>query len=88
MNNLPLQLIFNTIEKNNIIVNLEKDTFCHTINLPINNKINIIEKNIAYIYSKTNISQIMNNLIEEGSSVIRYSYILTSVIKEEIFKKL
>jgi hypothetical protein len=29
----------------------------------------------------------MNNLIEEGSAIITYSYILTPVIKEEIFKK-
>ena len=87
MNNLPLQLIFNDIEKNNIIINLEKDTFCHTLRLP-SDKFIIPEKNIAYIYSKSDISQIMDNIIEEGSTLIIYSYILSPVIKEEIFKKL
>ena len=87
MNNLPLQLIFDDIEKNNIIINLEKDTFCHTIHLP-SDKFTIPEKNIAYIYSKSDISQIMDNINEEGSSTIIYSYILSPVIKEDIFKKL
>ena len=87
MNNLPLQLIFNDIEKNNIIINLEKDTFCHTLRLP-SDKFIIPEKNIAYIYSKSDISQIMDNIIEEGSTLIIYSYILSPFIKEEIFKKL
>jgi len=87
MNNLPLQLIFDDIEKNNIIINLEKDTFCHTIHAP-SDKFTIPEKNIAYIYSKSDISQIMDNINEEGSSIIIYSYILSPVIKEDIFKKL
>ena len=87
MNILPLQSIFDDIAKNNIIVNLENDTYCHSNSHP-GNKFIIPDKNIGYIYSKSSVSEIMNNLIEEGSAIITYSYILTPVIKEEIFKKL
>ena len=56
MNNLPLQLIFNEIEKNNIILNLEKNTLCHSLHPPVD-KFVIPKKNIAYIYSKSDYSR-------------------------------
>ena len=54
MNNITLQLIFNEIEKNNIILNLEKNTLCHSLHPPVD-KFVIPKKNIAYIYSKSDI---------------------------------
>ena len=87
MNKLPLQLIFEDIKKNNIIINLEDDTYCHTLSQP-DGKYTIPEKIIAYIYSSSDINQIINDLLEEGSSIITYSYMLKPVIKEDIFKKI
>ena len=88
MNTFPLKLVFNDISKNNIIIDLEEDNFIHTTIPPEINKYNLEDKYLAYIYSKTDIKYVMNNLLEEGSSSITYSYLLQPVIKEEIFRKL
>ena len=88
MNTFPLKLVFNDISKNNIIIDLEEDNFIHTTIPPEINNYNLIDKYLAYIYSKTDIKDVMSNLLEEGSSSITYSYLLQPVIKEEIFRKL
>ena len=88
MSTFALKSVFDDIVKNNISINLDEDTFFHTTTLPDVNKITFNDKNIAYIYSKSDLKQVMNNLIDEGSSNIKYSYILQPIIKEEIFRKL
>ena len=88
MNTFALKSVFDDIVKNNISINLDEDTFFHTTTLPDVNKLTFNDKNIAYIYSKSDFEQVMNNLIDEGSSNIKYSYILQPIIKEEIFRKL
>ena len=88
MNTFPLKLVFNDISKNNIIIDLEEDNFIHTTIPPEINKFNLEDKYLAYIYSKTDIKDVMNNLLEEGSSSITYSYLLQPVIKDDIFRKL
>jgi hypothetical protein len=84
---MKLQKIFEDMRKNNIYVNLD-DNYCtttYTDDISLKNK-----GYIGYIYSISDIDEIMECIIEEGSAIVIYSfYECSSLFKnKEIFTEL
>jgi hypothetical protein len=84
---MKLQKIFEDMRKNNIYVNLD-DNYCtttYTDDISVKNK-----GYIGYIYSISDIDEIIECIIEEGSAIVTYSfYECSSLFKnKEIFTEL
>jgi hypothetical protein len=98
MNNFTLKNVFDECKNYNIMYNLD-DSYVSTEpieGLDLSTLQKTISKDpkyknhIAYIYSKSDIKEIMESLEEEGSSIITYEFIIIPLIftKEQTFYRL
>ena len=88
---MSLKKLFDEIKNINVYLNTEY-TCCHTnsiLDLTLKKNINSLKGYVACIQCLSDINSTMESLLEEGSSIVTYEYIiLPSNFKEENFQKL